>query len=248
MDSAIMRHDRSRVSKPVSSPCSARGQVMAKRTLPLWMLALAVCARCTPASQRPDAGVMVLDGGGTAADGGGTEAGPPPDASVVPWPCEADGGSTLSGVSIVLAPSVCSFTLEQALAGISVPYSIVVQEALHGVQPLPQDIGWCARFRSPNPLLPFETLEGGGQYYGLFDLGNCGPHWSILPEIDVEQGTYNLHFDWDGQNWHGPSDVVPSPRGPLFPPGNYRLTVSLKGWVDGGSYDVWASVPITVLP
>jgi hypothetical protein len=139
--------------------------------------------------------------------------------------CTGDGSSTLPGVHIDFPAQPCKFTLAEAAAGISIAYSVVIDQSVSGVLPEPQDAGNCG---SPGPsgLIVFEQLEGGGQSYCLCDVGLCPPP-SDVP-VTLSPGTYPGTFEWDGKNWNGPSDTG-NPKGSPFPAGSYTLTVSAIG-------------------
>ena len=119
--------------------------------------------------------------------------------------CAVTSQSSLAGVSIVFrAPIVCSFTLAEAQAGISIPYDVVVAQDVAGVTPLPQDGGQCGQ-PGASGLIVFEQLAGSGQKYCLCDTGLCMPPQGSA--VTLHAAEYPASFKWDGRNWNGPSDT-----------------------------------------
>ena len=96
--------------------------------------------------------------------------------------------------------------------------------------------------------MPFETITGDGQSYGLHDVGLGQPD---LRPRRIKQGTYPYSFVWNGRNWGGPSDTS-MPKGEPFPPGTYTLQVRVNGETetpDGHKpYDVSESAKIILTP
>jgi hypothetical protein len=159
--------------------------------------------------------------------------------------CSTTSTSSLLGVSIAFrAPVICTFTLAQAQAGITIPYDVVVASDVAGVVPAPEDAGGCGAPGSSG-LIVFEKLGGGGQSYCLCDTGLCAP--GALPPVTLHAGTYASSFAWSGRNWTGPSDTG-NPMGTVFPAGPYVLTVSSKGTVGGTSFVVTAALSIELTP
>ncbi|GMV42958.1 MAG: hypothetical protein AMXMBFR64_46740 [Myxococcales bacterium] len=162
--------------------------------------------------------------------------------------CEPTSESGLDGASITIGAIDCTFTLAEAAAGISIPYTVTITEPLGGVIALPQDGGQCDQ-PGPSGLITFERLAGGDVYYCLCDSGLCqGP--DETPKT-LSPGSWPGTFSWDGREWFGPSDFG-NPKGDPFPPGDYTLTVSAKGKVvtedSMTPFEVKATVMIHLVP
>ena len=55
--------------------------------------------------------------------------------------------------------------------------------------------------------------------------------------VTIPAGKTEGEFAWDGLNWWGPSDTGNEPGLP-FPVGDYTLTVSAEGRVDGVNFEI----------
>ncbi len=160
----------------------------------------------------------------------------------VPSSCEGQGVSTLEGTCFVFPEEGGSWTLAEAAAGISVPYTLLIEAPLPSVVTLPQDAGGCGE-PGPSGLITFEALDGGDQRYCLCDTGLCmGPDETPFTLL---AGTTALDFVWEGRNWIGPSDTGNEPGAP-FPVGTYALTVSAVGRVDGLDFEVSNTFTVTL--
>lgn len=163
-------------------------------------------------------------------------------------PCAPVYSSDLAGVSLRLGATRCTFTLAEALAGISLPYDVVIATPVMGVIALPQDGGSCGR-PGPSGLILFERLSGGGQSYCLCDEGRCLPPSETA--MMLPSGTFAASFQWDGRSWSGPSDTG-NPKGAPFPVGTYTLDVSAVGKREVGPgtlpFTVRMQVPVTLVP
>lgn len=133
-------------------------------------------------------------------------------------------------VSFVFSKPEYVFTLAEVAAGISIEYELVVNRELADLVPLRQGSAGevviaskasDAAFRQS--LIPFESISGHGQRYGLFDTG-LGPPRTLKPGTIIP-GSSTHHFEWDGRNWNGGSDTS-VPKGAPFPAGTYTLTIS----------------------
>ncbi len=136
--------------------------------------------------------------------------------------------------SIEFSKSRYQFTVAEAAAGIAIEYTVAVSEELSGILPIP---GGSAGMgitlaqpdgtpEKPGRLVPFETLTGNGQRYGMFDTGLPPPREERA--IVLKSGIQRYTFKWDGRNWNGGSDTS-RPKGDSFPPGDYVLNVSCAG-------------------
>ncbi len=132
--------------------------------------------------------------------------------------------STLPGASFDLSGNPPAITLEQAARGVAFVYRTVLAEDLRGVTASPLDGGRCDR-PDASGLAVLEVISGDGQTYCLCDVGRCAPHEEAL---DLRAGVYEAVFEWDGRNWHGPSDTS-NPKGDPFPPGKYELRLRAAG-------------------
>lgn len=152
-----------------------------------------------------------------------------------PTSCEGVGVSNLEGVCIWFPEPGGLWLLEEAAAGIEIPYYVIVEADVPDVVPVEQDIGGCQE-PGPSGLITFERLTGNEQGYCLCDLGLCGPPGGE-PAGTVMAGEWPASFSWTGVNWSGPSDTN-NPPGPPFPPGEYTLEVSAIGTVGGVDFEV----------
>src|SRR5262249_52938028 len=152
---------------------------------------------------------------GKVACGDGTCKAAPTEAGVPQTSCVLDRSSTVPQVHVDFLTNVCTFTLAQASAGISIPYDLVIDEDVPGFVPnhpyyYPPDVaglevsevlsGGTQRYCVCDKGLPFSTCpaDGGGTYHP--DAGAaCTP-------ITLRKGVYHRKFTSDGHNWYGPSD------------------------------------------
>jgi hypothetical protein len=163
--------------------------------------------------------------------------------------CAPTSASDLQGAHIDVPPGQpCTFTLAEAAAGISIPYSVVIEHDVPGVTPKPSDSASCEA-PGPSGLISFEYLAGSGVHYCVCDVGLCPPPMNA--EVTLVAGTYADAFSWDGRSWDGPSDFG-NPEGPAFPPGTYTLSIRAIGDVStsGGSqpFVVETWLPIVLVP
>jgi hypothetical protein len=191
----------------------------------------------------------------TGADGCAMDSGEVPDTKPrteaepgdsEPASCILSETSSLPQVRLEFRTTKCTFSVTQAAAGISIPYDLVVDEDVPGYV--------FAAFVS-EPIVAgapvSEVLAGGSQKYCICDnrffpicpnadgglrSGDAG----LCDPVTLRKGIYHRTFDWDGRNWTGPSDTF-APKGPPFPPGDYTLTIELKGQLEG---DVRANVDV----
>ena len=162
-----------------------------------------------------------------------------------PYACNSAASSSLPDVWIGFAPQTWTYSLAQVKAGINIAYEVVIANQIE-VVPLPQDAGACG-IPGGSGLIVFERLVGGGHSYCLCDRGKCGP--PAQTPVTLRPGTYSGEFTWDGVNWGGPSDTGLA-KGPPFPPGEHRLTVSAIG-THGASktpFEVKASCSLRLTP
>jgi hypothetical protein len=211
--------------------------MMKRRTIAV--AALLLSAACTASSLPAGSG---LDAGSSGSSGSSGAPSSPDastldaqDAAVTPRSgadCSISTASSLPGVTLRFTGSVCTFTLAQAAAGLSIPYELVVDHDIPGTYPHRQYSGNC-NIPDPNVLAPFESLIGNGQQYALFEFGlpcfDAGANTE--PPVTVTKGTFSGTFTWAGRNYGGPSDTNRQP-GPPFPIGDYTLTVDATGTVD----------------
>ena len=155
-------------------------------------------------------------------------------------PCT--GVAPLESVCIEIAPAY-SFTLDEAAAGIEIPYTVVVSDTVANVQPQAQDAGTCGQ-PDASGLILFERLSGGDETYCICDRGECA---GIPVNVTLTPGEHAYTFAWTGRNWFGPSDTG-NPLGDPFPAGEYTLRVSAVGAVDGAEFIVEATTTITLTP
>lgn len=136
--------------------------------------------------------------------------------------------SDLPGVSIEITAPTCTFTVDEAQAGVAIDYEVVVEQDVAGVYPDEFGSANCTTLVDLM-LLVSERLLGDGINYCVCDKGLCPP-WDP-PEVTVTAGTYPLTFMWEGHAWNGPSDT-PTPFGDPFPPGTHTLELKAIGQFD----------------
>jgi hypothetical protein len=202
--------------------------LLALLLLPLLLLAPA----CTPvlddddASDDDDITSADDDDSGDDDDAAGDDddaTGDDDDSTTTADSCANVGGtSNLAGVCIRFDAQDGLTSLKQAAAGISIPYTVIVEDDAVVVVPLPQDAGSCDA-PGTSGLILFERLTGNGESYCICDQGLCiGP--DMTPRT-IAAGSTARTFDWTGRNWSGPSDTG-FPLGDPFPAGIYTLEVS----------------------
>jgi hypothetical protein len=157
-------------------------------------------------------------------------------------PCAVTSGSNLAGVHIDIDDSACNFTLQQAMAGITLRYNVVVDADVPAVTPQRQDAGGC-QTPDASGLFLGENIAGGGQSYCVCDTGLCAP-LTVAPVI-LKAGSYPGTFTWDGRNWSGPSDTG-NPKGAAFPAGTYTFRVRASGDASGQAWVVEGSLVFTL--
>ncbi len=160
--------------------------------------------------------------------------------TAAPTACPA-GNSDLDGVCIVFERTGATFTLAEAAAGVSIPYTVVVGEALE-IVPDSQTSGNCGQ-PGPSGLIVFERLSGGDQGYCLCDSGLCADR---SDPTTLVPGRHDATFAWDGRNWTGPSDYG-NPEGAPFPAGSYTLEVSAVGTVHTAPFRVANTFAVTLV-
>ena len=198
------------------------------------LLLCLLLAGCTPG----------LQGDGTPTPGADDDDATDDDDAVnLDGACDfVDGTSTLPGACIRMDAQDGLTSVEAAAAGISIPYTILVEETLEDVVVLPQDAGNCGA-PGPSGLIVFERLQGGGQIYCVCDEGLCaGP--DATPRT-VPAGATEAAFEWTGRNWTGPSDTG-NALGDPFPTGIYNLTVSAAGRYQGENFVVANTFTVTL--
>lgn len=167
--------------------------------------------------------------------------------AVTKRPSDGDASEAEPAISVRVPSDEYRFTLAEAAAGVRFDYDLLVAEDLEGIIPFPQDTGG-GMGGGPSGLMPFETITGDGQSYGLYDVGLGQPD---LRPRRIEQGTYPYSFVWDGRNWGGPSDTS-MPKGEPFPPGTYTLRVRVRGEIETPKgrkpYDVSDNARIILTP
>ncbi len=137
--------------------------------------------------------------------------------------CAAVAVSTLPGVRFDTSATPCTITLDEAAAGVELPYTVVIDGEI-AADFDPRTWGGCHSFNEGG-LSVSERIYGNGQLYCLCDVGLCpgGPRTD-----DLKPGRFEDSFRWNGRNWYGPSDFGAG-FGPPFPPGRYRFEVMASG-------------------
>jgi hypothetical protein len=155
--------------------------------------------------------------------------------------CKATSFSSLPGVHIEIDDTDCELTLQQAMAGVTFQYRVVVDQTVPGVTTTPQGAGGCHPAHESGLYLG-ERIFGGTQHYCVCDQGICPAPPNDPITLDV--GTYAGTFDWDGHNWDGPSDTG-NPKGALFPAGTYTFEVKAAG-TSPSNFEVRAGLTFTL--
>jgi hypothetical protein len=197
--------------------------------------------------------------GGTGGVGDASTDGRPdgsvaPDANAEPClvrealPCHGTSTSTLPGVFTELLPIRCSYTVQEATAGVDVPYAVVVNSEVSGVLARPLDVGGCWQ-PDQTGFETFVDVTGGGQHYCRCDIGLCRD--PIALQHDLAPGCRSATIHWEGVNWSGPSDTS-NPKGAAFPPGDYvvelRQVGSFSSDASVHTFEIDASMTVTITP
>ena len=148
-------------------------------------------------------------------------------APAPPPPCITSASSTIPGVSLRFVEPSCRFSLDEALAGVPMPYEIVVDEAIQVTQ---QDS--CVH---DSGLVVRTSVEGDDNQAGS---GGC-PSWHS--EATLVPGTYRV--DDEFLAWSGFQSDTAVPSAPMHP-GRVRLTVTAFALVDGTPQTASASLDI----
>lgn len=138
--------------------------------------------------------------------------------------------SNLPGVRLSFPDDPCAISQSSALAGIAIPYDVVIDNDVMGINSVPH---YCGNAAGPSGLIVFEELAGGAEKYCVCEGGSCPP--SPPSFVALSRGTYRSSFVWNGRNFQGPSTADAS-LGTPFPRGTYTLTITSVGsWnADGG--------------
>jgi hypothetical protein len=159
--------------------------------------------------------------------------------------CGVSASSNLPGVTLRVEPGSCELTLAQAAAGVEFRYTVVVDAALSGVRPVPQDAGGCTR-ADASGLIVFGRIYGGDDnpaYFCRCDTGLCPPQ----PEapVTIAAGEHAGVFAWAGQAGSGRSDYKKDPS-QRMPPGAYTVQLSAKGTHEGRPFEALAKLQLTL--
>jgi hypothetical protein len=147
------------------------------------------------------------------------------------WPAQSEddrhdrGGEKFEDVVQIKLPKEYTFTTTEAAKGIKIPFEIVVLEDWNDVVPLPPGPSYNTP-SGPSGLFPCLRIDGKNQLYAPLDFGLGAPPKEKATTI--KKGIYKDTFAWDGRNWTGPSDFG-NPKGKPFPPGEYKITISVAG-------------------
>lgn len=152
--------------------------------------------------------------------------------------------STLAGVRISFPDGPCGFSLNEALATIMIPYDVVIEVEVSGINSVPH---YCGNTPGPSGLIVFEELGGGDQKYCICDPGVC----AVSPPMftTLHAGTYRSSFVWSGRNYLGSSPPDASGGAP-FASGTYSLSMTSIGTLmsDGGfqQYSISATRSVVI--
>lgn len=182
------------------------------------------------------------DGAVDDADVGDAPSDGAPDAFI--YPCNPVISSTLGSAAVIeLGDTECAFTVAEAAAGVSFPYTVRIEEDIADVVS-DGDEGGCRQGTSDGfPVWIEETVTGGDESYCICDSGLCVPEEPT--PATWEAGDYERTFEWDGVNWNGPSDTV-NPKGEAFPPGEYTVTLRASGTAGEEAFVVETTMLITL--
>lgn len=174
-------------------------------------------------------------------EGGRVQCGEPPE-------CRAGTASTNFGVTLRIELEQCAFTSQELAAGVTLGYTVVLEDHGTYVWSKPLDAGRCDQ-PGASGLRVQERIQGDGQQWCVCDTGLC------MDPVRVDQllvdGTYQDTIQWDGRNWQGPSDTGNTP-GDRFPPGDYLFVVRAAGFFGDAPgvnalWDITATAPVYVL-
>lgn len=162
---------------------------------------------------------------------------------------DAGDGSLEKLLSFEFSRTPYRFSSAEAAGGVTFEYALVVRERTPPLVVIPRS-PHTGDNRSDGDIPVFEVLSGNGHGYALYDCGPGAPEPS-RPAQPLAKARHEYTMQWDGRNWSGPSDTT-MPKGPPFPPGEYKLAVSLWGIVesaDGPRYfKVEAAAPVEITP
>lgn len=146
-------------------------------------------------------------------------------------PCTWTATSTLAGATITGGDVPCTWTLSEADAGVDVPFTLTITEAVD----VRVDMVSCAGIDDSG--LRFDTLvspSGTKAEQDLWcprcDVGLCPTDTATYT---TAIGTWPDTFTWRPRRWEGPSDFGQQP-GALFPAGTYTLVVMASGTTVSG--------------
>lgn len=218
---------------------AARMKLTFSRFLPFaTFVVLAACDDDPVVNTEPDASAD--DGAVTDAPSG--DAGDAGDSEI--YPCNPTISTTLgSGAFIEVGDADCEFTVAEAAAGVSFPYTVRIEADIADVVS-DGDEGGCRTGTSDGfPVWIKETVTGGDESYCVCDQGLCVPEEPA--PATWAAGDYERTFEWDGVNWNGPSDTV-TPKGEAFPPGDYTLTLRASGTAGEEAFVLETTMNVTI--
>lgn len=163
--------------------------------------------------------------------------------------CPGAWTSTLPGVHTELNPARCTFTAQEATAGLDVPFTVVAETAVADVQPSAYIFPSCSQPDSSG-FQTFVAVTGNGQSY----CPECDDHSCADPfrsSLSLDVGCVQGSVHWEGLNWSGPGSAgAVNAKGAAFPPGNYLLEIHQVGQAGAEQkfFEMTASMTLTLTP
>lgn len=189
---------------------------------------LSACGR-TALSDRPiDSGPPPLAPATVEADApvSVSVTGPPESPPAQPPGCRREVQSSHPLIHFELPEQPCAFTQAELAHGVRLKHRLVVvdgAELADTRSTVPP--GTSCYLYEPLGVMVLEHVLGGLQHYCVCDYGLCSAPFELRPR----PGSVDLELEWEGRNWLGPADMN-APKGPPFPPGEYRFEVRAHGY------------------
>ena len=178
-------------------------------------------------------------------------------SSVEPWhpsytqtlpdgPCAVENVTgTIAGVTLAIRADSCVITRGQ---GTTFRYEVTASAATPTIT-VPDSGGGCGDCSShtTDPAsftrwgIGGTSPDGEDQHYCICDVGCCAPTQTQTITVDATQSGETIQ--WQGRQWHGPSDTG-NEMGDFFLPGRYAVGVTFQGYAQG---QVHAELPIEIV-
>lgn len=161
--------------------------------------------------------------------------------------CHGTSTSNLQGVYTELDPARCTFTVQEATAGLDVPFTVVAERSIADVEPMV--IGPSCSTPDASGFQTLVSVTGNDQRY----CPACDDHSCpdpFMSRLSLEVGCHQGSVHWEALNWSGPGAVgALNPKGAPFPPGDYVLSIHQMGGVGPErAFEMTASMTVTLTP